>query len=90
VGAPGPAANEHYADDPADGGQSAGESNELVLSDHSCSMPLGEARNSRRRELRARALVIRLGGFLADYAAVNRPAPLVEALAGLRRAAVAR
>jgi hypothetical protein len=46
VGATGPAATENYADDPAVGGQSAGEINELVLSDHSCSMPLGRARDS--------------------------------------------
>jgi hypothetical protein len=35
VGAPGPAATENYADHPADGGQSAGETNEFVLCDHS-------------------------------------------------------
>ena len=40
------------------------------------------------RELRARALGVRLSGFLAAYAAaVDRPALLAEALAGLRRAA---
>jgi len=39
------------------------------------------------RELRARALGVRLSGFLAAYAAaVDRPALLAEALAGLRRA----
>jgi hypothetical protein len=45
MGATGPAATENYADDPADGGQPVGEINELVLSDHSCSMPLGGARD---------------------------------------------
>ena len=40
------------------------------------------------RELRARALGVRMSGFLAAYAAaVDRPALLAEALAGLRRAA---
>jgi aminoglycoside phosphotransferase (APT) family kinase protein len=40
------------------------------------------------RELRARALGVRLSGFLAAYAAaVERPALLAEALAGLRRVA---
>jgi aminoglycoside phosphotransferase (APT) family kinase protein len=39
------------------------------------------------RELRARALAVRLSALLADYAArVGRPVLLAEARAGLRRA----